>query len=295
MTSSHAESFPDERARAEAPVTDSIASVIAGWKETRPELQVEPIAITARLARLHAVLSPRLEAVFARFGLRGADFAVIATLVRLGGQSVSQKRLGTELGLSAGTVSLRIDRLERQGLAHRRADPDDGRGALIVLTRQGQELFEACAPEHVANAQDLLAGLTGSERDQLGQLLGKLLYTVEEPGPHDRLGPEIGLAVDDAPTALEHRRAVGLPPLPGLLVRHVDPASPAATGGIRPGDLLRTANHRPLRSRHDLQLALNQSRQRRRPLALEITRGAESMQLRLPTSTKRTRPEPLER
>src|SRR5438445_8073218 len=80
-------------------IEDSIARVIAGWRATRPDLPVEPIAITARLARLQAVLSPRLEPVFARYRIRGADFAVIATLVRLGADSVSQRRLAAELGL----------------------------------------------------------------------------------------------------------------------------------------------------------------------------------------------------
>jgi DNA-binding MarR family transcriptional regulator len=259
-------------------VDDSVAAVIRSWRETRPELQVDPIAITARLARLQTVLTPRLESVFARFGLRGADFAVIATLVRLGRETVLQKRLAAELGLSAGTVSLRIDRLVRAGLAQRGPDPVDGRGAVVSLTEQGRELFEACAPEHLANAAELLAGLSEPEREQLGQLLGKLLYTLEEPGTGS-VAPELGLVVDAAPVALEQRRAVGLPPLAGLLVRHVDPAGPAASSGIRPGDLLRTANRRPLRSGHDLRLALNESRGRRWMLALEITRGVEPIEL----------------
>ena len=262
-------------------IEDSITRVIAGWRATRPELKVEPIAVTARLARLQAVLSPRLEMVFVRYGIRGADFAVIATLVRLAAESVSQRRLASELGLSAGTVSLRIDRLVQHGLAERRPDPSDGRGALVSLTDRGRELFEACAPEHLANAQEVLAGLSGPERDQLGRLLGKLLYTLEDPGPNDRLAADFGLVVDDAPVALEQRRAVGLPPLTGLLVRHVDPTGPAAAAGIRPGDLLTTANRRPLRNRHDLHLALNQSRRGRRPISLEATRGAEPLRLRV--------------
>ena len=266
---------------------DSIARVVAGWRTTRPELEVDPIAVTARLARLQAVLAPRLETVFARFGLRGADFAVLATLVRLAAGSVAQKRLASELGLSAGTVSLRLDRLEQRGLTQRQPDPDDGRGALVSLTDRGRELFEAVAPEHLANAQELLAGLTDRDRAQLGELLGKLLYTLEEPDPNGEIEPELGLVVDGAPVALERRRAVGLPPVPGLLVRHVDPTGPAAASGIRPGDLLRTANRRPLRTRHDLHLALNQSRERRRALALEITRGAEPLRVLLTARTIR--------
>jgi DNA-binding MarR family transcriptional regulator len=282
MTPSRPPSFRTDRGLEDDRIEDSIATVIAGWHATRPELAVEPIAVTARLARLQAVMGPRLEAVFRRFGLRGAEFAVLATLVRLSTESVSQKQLASELGLSAGTLSLRIDRMTGRGLVQRQPDPLDGRGALVSVTHRGRELFEACAPEHLANAQELLAGLTGPERDQLAHLLGKLLYTLEGPAPGDALTTELGLVIDGAPVALEQRRAVGLPPLSGLLVRHVDPAGPAAANGLRPGDLLRTANRRPLRSAHDLRVALNQSRRRRRGLALEITRGAEPMRLRLP-------------
>jgi DNA-binding MarR family transcriptional regulator len=288
MTPRRAASFRSEREGDNAVADDSIARVMAGWRATRPELEVDPIAVTARLARLHAVLAPRLETVFARFGVRGADFALLATLVRLAAESVSQKRLASELGLSAGTVSLRIDRLEQRGLARRQPDPDDGRGAQVSLTGRGKELFEAVAPEHLANAHELLAGLTERDCDQLGELLAKLLYTLEEPDPNHALEPELGLVLDGAPVALERRRAVGLPPLPGLLVRHVDPAGPAAASGIRPGDLLRTANRRPLRSRHDLHLALNRSRERRGALALEITRGTEPMRVLLTARTTRS-------
>jgi DNA-binding MarR family transcriptional regulator len=283
MTPRRSASFQAHHHESDAVIEDSVARVIAGWQATRPELEIEPIAITARLARLQAVLSPRLETVFARYGIRGADFALIATLVRLDVGSISQRRFASELGVSAGTVSLRIDRLVQRGLAERRPDPDDGRGALVSLTDSGRELFEACAPEHLANAHDLLAGLSQPERDQLGQLLGKLLYTLEDPGPSDSLAANLGLVVDDASVALEQRRAVGLSPVTGLLVRHVDPTGPAAAGGLRPGDLLTAANHRPLRNRHDLHLAVTQSRRRRRAISLEATRGAEPLRFRLTT------------
>jgi DNA-binding MarR family transcriptional regulator len=260
---------------------DSIARVIAGWHAARPDLPVEPIQITARLARLQARLGPRLEEAFVRFGLRGTDFAVLATLVRLEGERVSQRRLGEELGLTPGTISLRIDRLVVRDLVQRQPDPDDGRGAVISITRRGRELFEACAPEHLTNARELLSGLAEDERDQLGRLLGKLLSTLEDTAPDDPVAPQLGLLVEGAPVALERRRAVGLPPLEGLLVRHVDPGGPAAASGLRPGDLLRSADRRPLRTHQDLQTALLRSRARGRPVALEITRGAESMRVAL--------------
>ncbi|MBV9604073.1 MAG: MarR family transcriptional regulator [Solirubrobacterales bacterium] len=262
-------------------VNDSVAGVIASWRATRPDLDVDPIAITARLARLQALIAPMQAEVLERFGLRGGEFALLATLTRLAGEDVSQRRLGDELGLSAGTISLRVDRLVGRGLAERRADPADGRGALIEITARGREVFQACVPEHLARARALVAGLSENEREELGGLLGRLLYALEGARDDDFATTELGLVVEGAAVALERQRAVGLAPIPGLLVRHVDPAGPAATSGIRPGDLLRTADRRPLRSRHDLEMALLSSRARRRPVALEITRGTEPIRLAL--------------
>jgi DNA-binding MarR family transcriptional regulator len=160
---------------------DAIARVIDSWSEVRPELDVEPIAILGRLARATAAVGPRIDVVLGRFGLRAADFSVLATLVRLAGERVAQKRLAQELGLSPGTISVRVDRLAARGLVRREGDPADGRGALVTLTDRGRQLFERCAPEHLANARALVSGLTGPERDQLARLLGRLLASLEEP------------------------------------------------------------------------------------------------------------------
>lgn len=277
-TRGHAEAIEDTTA-----VEDSIARVIAGWRAVRPELDVDPIAVSARLARLQAELSPKLEGAFGRFGMRGGDFAVLATIVRLDGASVSQRRLASELGLTAGTVSIRIDRAVRLGLVQRQPDPADGRSALVTLTVRGRELFEACAPEHLANARELLAGLSDGEREQLGRLLGKLLSSIEDPGPDDHLAIDLGLVLDAAPVALERRRAVGLPPLAGLLVRHVDPAGPAAASGVRLGDLLRSADSQPLRTHHDLRIAARHARDGK--LALEAVRGMDPLRISLSITT----------
>src|SRR4051812_34826585 len=124
--------------RPTAPAEDSIAGVIATWQATRPDLDVAAIAITARLARLRQALGSRLERVFAAHGLSGGDFGVLATIVRLGGTPLSQKRLMHELNLTAGTISVRIDRLVANGLVRRVPDGADGRGWLIELTGAGR-------------------------------------------------------------------------------------------------------------------------------------------------------------
>ncbi len=170
-----------ERNRSPRPesAADSISRVIASWQENRPDLDVEPIAITARLARLRQQLGARLESVFAAHHLTGGDFAVLATISRLGGQPLTQTQLMQELNLTAGTISVRINRLVRDGLVIRDPDPSDGRGWLIGLTASGKAAFEACAPEHLANARQLTSGLSQDERAQLAELLAKLLHSLE--------------------------------------------------------------------------------------------------------------------
>src|SRR5213083_3509400 len=128
---------------------DSVERVIEGWASTRPELDVSPIAIIARVFRLCAELQPRLDGVLGRYGARTGDFAVLATLVRIGEPRVTQSRLGSELGLTPGTISVRLDRLERARLIARRRGPEDQREMLIALTRKGRSLFEACVHDHL--------------------------------------------------------------------------------------------------------------------------------------------------
>jgi len=171
----------DERPDVESSRTqaDSISRVMATWAVSRPDLDVAAIGITARLSRLRQTLGARLERVFAAHGLTGGDFAVIATIVRLGGQPLTQKKLMSELNLTAGTISVRIDRLVSNGLVRRTPDSADGRSYLIELTAAGRAAFEACVPEHLENARQLVSALSAEERDQLGALLGKLLSSLE--------------------------------------------------------------------------------------------------------------------
>ncbi|MBS1883814.1 MAG: PDZ domain-containing protein [Actinobacteria bacterium] len=254
---------------------DGVARVIAGWGRTRPDLDVSPIAVITRVNRIARELQTSQDAVLNRYGTRGADFAVLATLIRLGKGEVSQVDLARELNLSAGTVSLRLDRLGREGLVARRAAAGDQRRTTVELTPAGRELFEACVAEHLRTSDELLAGLDPAERESLGSLLGKLLGSLEDPGPDERLATGFGLVVAAAATAMRMRREVGLQPLPGVIVRHVDPRGPAAAAGLREGDLVTAVAGRPVRTAADLREALGDRAR------LEVLRGVEKLEFEL--------------
>ena len=259
---------------------DSVDALLASWAERRRDLDFRPVAVIARLARVRASLDAELEAVFSRSGLTSASFAALVTLARIAGErGVSQRRLADELGLTPGTVSVRVDRLIEQGLAARTPDPGSQRNTLVALTSQGQALFERVAPAHLDNEQRLLAALSEPEQELLAGLLRKLLVEFEGSRPAGTQEGRLGLVVTPAHVTMQMRSAVGLPKTPGLLVRSVEPGLPAEQAGILPGDVLTCAGGRDLRSSASLYAALRDSTDS--SLTFVILRGSQTFQARL--------------
>lgn len=251
---------------------DSVDRLIADWRRVRPDLDVSSVAIVSRLERVMDHVDPELEALYAEHGLSGPNFAVLVTLARLnqpGG--VSQRRLMDELGLTSGTVSVRMDRLVEQGLVERQVDPDDKRNSRITLTDQGMQLFERIVPAHLANERRLLSSLSEVEQELLATLLRKLLVEYEGSQP-SAASPLLGLTLAPAHVTMAMRSAVGLPPIPGLLARSVEPGASAAKAGVRQGDVLVRAGSYELRSVASLYAAIADPTTRG-VLRVELVRG----------------------
>jgi DNA-binding MarR family transcriptional regulator len=239
-----------------------------------------PMAVVSRLARVRDFIDAQLAAVFGNFGLSAPSFAVLVTLARLGGESVgvSQRRLADELGLTPGTVSVRIDRLVEDGLVSREPDPDARRNVLVALTPRGRELFERVVPAHLANEARLLSALSESEQKLLADLLRKLLVEFEGSVPSDPAGGRLGLLLVPAHVTIEMRESVGLPRVPGLLVRAVEPGSAAEEAGIAPADVLIEAGGRELRSSSSLYAAIEDARGR---LVIRLLRAGKEHVVRV--------------
>ena len=96
--------------------------------------------------------------------------------------------LATKEGVSQPSMTQLIQRLERQGLVARLADPDDGRAALIGITRQGQELLDEWKRLRRERLRMLLATLTAEERSVLSRsaqdafpVLSRLVENADHP------------------------------------------------------------------------------------------------------------------
>lgn len=252
---------------------DSVDRIVAEWGEQLPALPVAPIEVVTRLRRLRTWFDQELAGLFARFDLTAADFTVIAALRRAGPPfQLPQSDLMNRLGLTSGTVSVRLARLVAKDVVRRTPSPDDGRGAVVTLTDKGLELFDEVAPVHLHNEDVLLSALTDSQRDQLVELLRTLVVGVE----HTRAESPLGMTLAPAHLARRMRTAVGLSDIPGLLVTDVAPDTAAARAGLQPGDLLISVDGDELRScvtlaDHDTGAAL----------VLGLLRGAEHLEVTL--------------
>ena len=248
---------------------DSVDALLASWRERRPDLDFSPVAVISRLARVRSHIDAELDRVFAAHDLTAPGFGVLVTLARIDdGGGVNQRRLMDELGLTSGTISVRMDRLVAAGLVARRHDPASARNTLITLTQRGRELFERVVGAHLDNERRLLSALGPEQLDVLAGLLRKLL--VEFEGSRAADDATLGLTLAPAHVAVALREAVGLPAVVGLLVRAVEEDGPAGAAGLRIGDVLVTAGGRELRAVGDLYAALDDG-----PVGFGFVRGTD--------------------
>ena len=253
---------------------DSVDALLSSWAERRSDLDFSPVAIVSRLGRIRSHMDAEIDGVLAAHDLTAPGFAVLVTLARVDdGGGVSQRRLMDELGLTSGTVSVRMDRLVADGLVGRRPDPASARTTLISLTERGRELFERVVPAHLANERRLLGALSAEELDTLAGLLRKLLVEFEGSQPPAGRRAGLGLTLAPAHVAVALREAVGLEPVSGLLVRAVAETGPARDADLRTGDVLVTAGDRELHSISDLYAAITDAAGAE-PLALRLVRGS---------------------
>jgi MarR family transcriptional regulator, 2-MHQ and catechol-resistance regulon repressor len=101
-----------------------------------------------------------------------SDFAVLELLLHKGPTPVNT--IGCKIGLTSGSITAAVDRLERKGLVERRGDPEDRRARVVHLTAPGRELISWAFADHSAAMEQAAAGLSAAEREQAAELLKKL-------------------------------------------------------------------------------------------------------------------------
>lgn len=157
---------------------DRVHEIHEEWTARAPELDTSAILVIGRLVRAAALVNRAADEQLAEFGLTRPEFEMLSVLRRTG-QPRTPGQLTREMLSSGASTTKRLDRLERAGLVRRESGERDRRVAYLTLTEAGEQLIDKVLPEYVAREEAELTGLAPGQRDKLGELLSRLLNTLE--------------------------------------------------------------------------------------------------------------------
>lgn len=163
-----------------ASVKDEVDQIMQAWAALRPDVDTSPMEVFSRVTRLARQLDLHRRRAFLAHGLEPWEFDVLASLRRAGEPfTLTPGQLMTELLVSSGTMTNRIDRLETKGLVTRAPSPSDRRGVQVSLTPEGITRVDAALAELVAVEADFLRPLPSSARENLAALLRTILVPLD--------------------------------------------------------------------------------------------------------------------
>lgn len=91
---------------------------------------------------------------------------------------MNMKSLAQRLGVTTGTTTITVDRLEKSGLACRTPAEKDRRSYIIELTPDGEEAFLDHHRHHLQLAEEIASALSDEEIAELIAILQKINATI---------------------------------------------------------------------------------------------------------------------
>ena len=162
---------------AEDPNKDAVQQIIGQWQ--RQGFSVDELLAMetiGRIKRLEVILMRRLSANYkVSYQLSHWEFDVLATLRRAGTPyCLSPTSLFDSMMVSSGTMTNRLQHLEKKELIERVDNPEDKRSLLVQLTSKGLELIDKAVASHVALENNLMQDMSKEELTIINLLLNKI-------------------------------------------------------------------------------------------------------------------------
>ncbi len=166
---------------------DGVDQIQQAWERERPGTPAGSIGVITRIWRIGKLLADERRRTLARLGIDAATLDLLSTLRRAG--APYRLTAGAIAGLSlvsAGAISQRVTRAERQGLVTRERSGADGRLSYVTLTADGHALIERSVDELLRHEEALLSALAPAQREALSGLLRVLLADLNQHAPAAR-------------------------------------------------------------------------------------------------------------
>ncbi|MEW1656373.1 MarR family transcriptional regulator [Streptomyces sp. NPDC093707] len=162
--------------------------IAAAWQRERPGTPVSSIGIVTPLWRLAKLLGDDRRRVLGAAGVDTATLDLLSVLRRGGPPyTLSTRELSRRSLITAGAISQRVARAEREGLVVRRPGEGRPRTVLVELTPAGHDLVESTVDQVLGREAELLQSLSPEQQEQLAGLLRLLLKDVQHRLGDDRI------------------------------------------------------------------------------------------------------------
>lgn len=112
-------------------------------------------------------------------GIGTSELAVLAYLDEVG--QLTPRDVGERLGITTGSTTAVLDRLEKAGYVQRAPNPGDRRSLYLTLTGSGKEAVAWMAAAHSEQLAPLVERHQAADLDALSGLLDAIRQVVSEP------------------------------------------------------------------------------------------------------------------
>lgn len=154
---------------------DRVDAVALAWLRERPGTPVEGVGIVTRVWQCAKLLGEDRRRVLAAAGADAATLDLLSVLRRSGAPyRLTTRELTERTQVTAGAISQRVARAEREGLVERRSEPG-ARTVTVALTAAGHALVERLVDRVLGREAELVSRLSQDQQETLTELLRLLL------------------------------------------------------------------------------------------------------------------------
>jgi DNA-binding MarR family transcriptional regulator len=161
---------------------DHLDEMLVVWAREIPELDALTEGIVERIQILSKDFDRLMDETLEQFKLDRRAYHLLGRLRSYGPPyRRSPGQLATDMHISSGAMTNRLDRLEEAGLIRRLPDPSDRRGTLIEPTDAGHAAWDQTVGTEARREALVASVLSESERAELHRLLRHLMRAFDRP------------------------------------------------------------------------------------------------------------------
>ena len=162
---------------------DHVDRFLDSIRDELPEIDLAVEGIVDRINGLSRRIKRMMDETLNERSLTWGEWKVLGLLRRSPGHRRSPGYLAVHAELSSGAMTNRLDNLEKAGLIRRLPDPNDRRAIQVELTDDGDQAYSESMAAQAAKEALIASALNAKEKDELNNLLRRLMLVAETLDP----------------------------------------------------------------------------------------------------------------